>query len=324
MHQWRPVHPEVHPKGSGMTGGRDFSQLIVYFNGKYVPWDEAKIHCFSPAVKYGAAVFEGIRGYWNPDQEKMYIFRLQDHMVRLELSQRIMRFEEVVSAREMCDATVEMMRRNAFKGSVHIRPTVYVDGYGESSAQGPIGRFITAVRRDTPRKVETGVKAQISSWQRISDNVMPARAKANANYNNSRFAGIQAKVDGYEAALLLNSRGKVSEGQGMCVFIVRKGVAITPSVTSDILESITRDTVITLLKDAGVEVQERELDRSEFFDASEAFFCGTGWEITPLINVDGFPIGSGTPGQVTKEVQKRYFDAVMGRTEDTRGWLTAV
>ena len=302
----------------------DNSHLTVYFNGEFIPWDDAKIHCFTPAVKYGAAVFEGIRGYWNEEQEKMYLFRLQEHMVRMEVSQRISRFGEVVGAQEMCDATVELIRRNNFRGSVHIRPTVYIDGQGESSARGPVGSFITAIQRGSAKSVETGVKAQVSSWQRIADNVMPARAKANSNYGNARLAAIQAKHDGYDAAIFLNSRGKVSEGQAMCLFIVRDGKVVTPTVTSDILESITRDTVITLLRDQGYEVQEREMDRSEFYLASEAFFCGSGAEVVPLINVDGEAIGNGEPGPITRALQTAYFDVAMGRVDDTRGWLTEV
>ncbi|ASP23489.1 branched-chain-amino-acid aminotransferase (plasmid) [Antarctobacter heliothermus] len=302
----------------------DFSDLYIYLDGELVRWDDAKLHVFSPAVKYGAAVFEGIRGYWNESDEKMYLFRLEDHMRRMELSQRIMRFGRVVPAEEMMEATIALMRKNGFRSSVHIRPTVYVGGTGESYATDPIGSFITAIPRGTPKKVETGVRAQVSSWQRISDNVMPARAKANANYNNSRYAGLQATRDGYEAAILLNSRGKVSEGQGMCLFIIRNGVAVTPSVTSDILESITRDTVIELLKAQGIPVQEREMDRSEFFDASEAFFCGTGAEITPLIDVDGDPIGSGSPGETTRALQSDYFDLAFGRKSHRPEWRTEV
>ena len=301
-----------------------FKDLIVYFNGEYVPWYQANVHVFSPAVKYGASVFEGIRGYWNEKKEKLFLFRLDDHMARIEFSQRVMRFGEIAPAGPLCDATLELMRRNNFRASVHIRPTVYLDEYGESSARGPIGQFITAIPRGTPKKVEDGVRAQVSSWERISDRCMPARAKANANYNNSRYAGIQANIDGYDAAIMLNSRGKISEGQGMCIFMIRNGVAITPSVTSDILESITRDTVIMLLRDMGVEVRERDMDRSELYDASEAFFCGTGWEVTPLNNVDGSPIGTGAPGDLTRELQRRYFDLVNGVAQDTHGWLTEV
>jgi branched-chain amino acid aminotransferase len=302
----------------------EYYELLVYLDGEFVAWNDAKIHVFSPAVKYGAAVFEGIRGYWNGEHQTMYLFRLQEHMRRLELSQRIMRFSQIVPAETMLDATIELMRKNAFRSSVHIRPTVYVAGDGESSAQGPLGTFVTAIPRETPKKVQLGCRAQISSWQRISDNVMPARAKANANYNNSRYAGLQAAKDGYDAAILLNSRGKLSEGQGMCLFLIRNGVAVTPSTTNDILESITRDTVIHLLREQGVAVQERDVDRSEFFDASEAFFCGTGAEITPIVNVDGDAIGAGTPGEVTRALQTAYFDLAFGRTNSNHGWLTAV
>ena len=298
--------------------------LIVYFNGEFVPWNEARVHVFSPFAKYGAAVFEGIRGYWSESRRRMLLFRLREHMERLELSQRIMRFEDIVPAGDMCAATLELVRRNGFRTSVHIRPSVYVDGEGGSAARGPTGTCITAVPRGTPKRVEEGCTAQVSSWERVSDRSMPARAKANANYNNVRFAGIQAGIDGYDAAILLNSRGKVAEAQGMCLFLVRDGVAITPSVTSDILESITRDTVLTLLRDMGVATRERDVDRSEFFAASEAFFCGTGWEITPLNAVDGAPIGAGRPGEVTRRVQKAYFDLVNGVSGDRPEWLSEV
>ena len=302
----------------------EHEHLIVYFNGEFVPWNEARVHVFSPLAKYGAGVFEGIRGYWSERRGKMLLFRLREHMERLELSQRIMRFEEVVPAGEMAATTLELVRRNRFRTSVHIRPTVYVDGDGGSAARGPIGTFVTAVPRGTPNRVRDGCTAQISSWERVGDRSMPARAKANANYNNARFAGIQAGIDGYDAAIMLNSRGKVSEGQGMCVFLIRDGVAVTPSVTSDILESITRDTVLTLLGGMGVDTAERDVDRSEFFAASEAFFCGTGWEITPLNAVDGAPIGAGRPGEVTRRVQKAYFDLVNGVSGDRPEWISEV
>ena len=302
----------------------DHRHLIVYFNREFVPWAEARVHVFSPFAKYGAAVFEGIRGYWSQERRTMLLFRLREHMERLELSQRIMRFDRLVPADEMCDATLELVRRNAFRTSVHIRPTVYVDGEGESSARGPTGCFITAIPRGTPNRVTDGCTAQISSWERISDRSMPARAKVNANYNNARFAAIQARTDGYDAAIMLNSRGKVAEAQGMCLFLVRGGVAVTPSVTSDILESITRAAVLDLLREMGVDTEERDVDRTEFFAATEAFFCGTGWEITPLNAVDGAPIGTGRPGPVTRRLQKAYFDLVTGASNDHPEWICPV
>lgn len=302
----------------------DYSDLTVYLDGEFVPWDAARIHVFSPAVRYGSAVFEGIRGYWNEDHERMYVFRLDDHLRRMELSQRILRFGEIVPAGTVSDALLELLRRNDFRATVHIRSCAYLDGYGETNALGPVGCYITAVPRPTPAKVEVGCRAQISSWQRIADNVMPARAKATANYNNSRFASTQATRDGYDAAILLNSRGKVAEGHGMCLFIIRDGVAVTPSVTSDILESITRETAITLLREQGIAVEEREMDRTEFYAASEAFFCGTGAEITPIIDVDGDPIGAGVPGEITRGLQQAYFDIAYGRTDRHAEWVTAL
>lgn len=307
------------------TSREDLSDLIVYFNGDFVLWGEARVHVFSPAVKYGAGVFEGIRGYWSDGQDRMNIFRLRDHLLRMEFSQKVMRYERIVTADELHELTVEVVRRNAFRESVHIRPSVFIEGYGEMTAPGPVGCAITAVPRGTPGWVEHGCRVQVSSWQRISDRSMPARVKAHANYNNSRLAAGQAKLDGYDTALMLNRHGHVSEGPGMCFFMIRDGVPVTPGVTSDILESITRATVIDLLRErSNRETLERDLDRSELYAAEEAFFCGTGWEITPIIEIDGLAVGDGQVGPVTKALQKAYFDLVTGAVPGPQGWLTPV
>ena len=299
--------------------------LLVYFNGDFVPWAEATIHVYSPAVKYGAGVFEGIRGYWSDADQQMHLFRVADHMRRLEYSQKMMRFERIVTADELVPPMLELVRRNGFREPIHIRPTVYVDGTGESAAQGPIASFIVAIPRGSPKFIHSGCRIQVSSWQRLSDLAMPSRVKANANYNNARFASIQAKVDGYDTALMLNARGQVSEGPGMCFFMLRGGVPTTPSVTSNILESITRATLIDLLRDQlKLESVEREIDRSELYDASEAFFCGTAWEITPVTEIDGIAVGDGKVGPVTKTLQQAYFDLVMGTAPDPHGWLTTL
>jgi len=303
----------------------DYSDLIVYMNGDYVPWAEAKVHVFSPAMKYGAGVFEGIRGYWSDEDQQMKIFRLRDHLLRLEFSQKVMRFEKVFGTDEVADAVVELIRRNDFREHVHIRPTVYVDGDGESGALGPVGLSITAVRRATKAVVMNGCRVQVSSWQRLSDLAMPTRVKANANYNNSRMASVQAKTDGYDTALMLNAAGHVSEGPGMCFFMVRGGRPVTPSITSSILESITRATVIDLLDgEFDHQTQERDVDRSELYDADEAFFCGTAFEVTPILEIDGMPVGDGKIGPLTRKLRDAYFDLVTGTVADERGWLTVV
>lgn len=308
-----------------MTGDTDRANLLVYLNGEYVRWADAKIHIFSPAVKYGATVFEGIRSYWSDAQNGMNLFRSRDHLLRMELSQKIMRFERIFTADELAEPVAELVRRNGFETSVHIRPTAYVDGEGEAAATGPIGVFISAIEWPTPSLVWEGCTAQVSSWQRLTDQSMPVRVKASANYNNSRFAAMQAKADGYDTAILLNQNGHVSEGSSMCLFILRDGIPVTPSITSDILESITRATAIDLLRDAlGLETRERDAQRSELYAAKEAFFCGTGWEITPVTSIDGIAIGDGQVGAVTKRLQSAYFDLVTGVSPDRKGWLTKI
>lgn len=294
-------------------------------NGEIVPWAEATVHAYSPVAKYGAGVFEGIRGYWNAEHEQMYVFRLQEHLQRLRQSQILMRFERIVDEQTIARQILELLRANAFRETVHIRPSVYVDGTGGSGARGPIGVSITAVPRARAPFVETGCSAQISSWVRIADTAMPARVKANANYNNSRLAAIQAQDDGYDTAIMLNARGKVSEGPGMCFFMIRRGVPVTPGVGNDILESITRDTVLELLREFdGLKPVERDVDRSELYDAEEAFFCGTAWEVTPVTSIDRLRIGDGEIGAVTRRLQGRYFDIVQARTDDYPHWRTPV
>jgi branched-chain amino acid aminotransferase len=301
------------------------SAKYAYLNGKIVPWEEAKVHVYSPAVKYGAGVFEGIRGYWNEAQAEMYVFRLREHAQRLRYSQTVMRFARLVDPDEIAAKTLELLRANDFRETVHIRPMVYVDGEGNYGARGPVGVSITAVPRPLPERVKTGCTAQVSSWQRIPDRVMPARVKANANYNNSRLAEMQAREDGYDTALLLNAAGRVAEGTGMCFFMIRDGRPLTPTVTSDILESITRDTVLTLFREyLRLEPVEREIDRSELYAAEEAFFCGTGWEITPIVAIDRIPVGGGQVGPITRKLQEVYFGIVQGELADHAEWRTPV
>ena len=308
-----------------MSGPRDKEDLITYFEGDYRPWHDAKVHVFAPAMKYGAGVFEGVRGYWSETRGEMVLFRLDEHLTRLEYSQRVMRFDRVFTPKEMAEPILEVMRRNAFAEHVHLRPVVYVDGNGPVGSLGPVEYAVTAVPSGIKDTVENGVAVQVSSWQRVADLAMPTRVKANANYNNSRMASMQARHDGYGAALMMNQKGHVSEGPGMCFFMVRDGVPVTPSITSNILESITRDTVIKILRDElGLETVERDVDRSELYACEEAFFCGTAWEISPITSIDGIPVGMGKIGPLAGRLAEIYFDIATGVVEDTRGWLTAI
>ncbi|MBI4182433.1 MAG: branched-chain amino acid transaminase [Proteobacteria bacterium] len=290
-------------------------------NGKVVPYEDARIHILSPAAKYGAGVFEGIRGYWNDDQEEMYIFRLKEHLDRLQFSMKVQRIADCPSSELLTEKLIEVLHANKFRETVHIRMTVYVDGDGDQGALGPMGYAIAALPRPLPEAVRKGVTAQISSWTRIADNSVPARVKCNANYINGRLASMQAKADGYDASIILNSRGKVAEGPGMCFFMVRDGVPVTPSATNDILESVTRTTLIEIFEEyMGLKTVERDVDRTELYDAEEAFYCGTGWEITPILSVDRLPVGKGAVGPVTRKLQEHYFNIVLGKVKDHAAW----
>ncbi len=291
-------------------------------DGQLVAWDDARVHIASVGFKFGTGVFEGLRSYWNATDEEMYLFRMAEHMERLEYSQRFMRFDEIVTGATVTEKTVELIRANGFRGeNLHIMTTVYVSGMGGPGICGPVGLAITAQERPRSDRVLGGVTTQISSWMRVPDQAMPMRVKCNANYNNGRLATVQANADGYDTAIFLNARGKVSEGPGMCFFMVRDGVPITPSVSNDILESITRQSVLELIEDEfGIKPVERDVDRSELLAADEAFFCGTAWEVTPVLSVDRLAIGDGGIGPMTLRLQDAYFGVCDGSSGKRAEW----
>lgn len=297
----------------------------VFMDDRIVPWNEGTVHVDTAAFKFGSAVFEGVRGYWNADEQEMYLFRMQEHMERLVFSQRFMRYSEIVTPEYVTEKTIELIRANGIQGeNVHIMTTSYVAGYGGQNVTGPIKLAITAQERPRTAKITDGISAQVSSWMRVPDNAMPMRAKVNANYQNGRLATLQAVADDYDTAILLNSRGKVAEGPGMCFFMVRDGVPITPHTSSDILESITRSTVLQLLEEMGTPAVEREVDRSELVAADEAFFCGTAWEVTPITSIDKLAVGTGKVGPLTKKLQDRYFDVCHGTSGAHPEWRMPV
>ena len=298
------------------------SPKYASLDGEIVAWNDARVHSASAGFKFGTGVFEGLRGYWNADAEEMYLFRMAEHMKRLEFSQRFMRFDEIITAETVTEKTIELVQANGFKGeNLHIMTTAFVSGMGGPGVCGPVGLAITAQERPRSDRVISGVTAQVSSWMRVPDNAMPMRVKCNANYNNGRLATVQAVADGYDTAIFLNSRGKVSEGPGMCFFMVRDGVPITPSVTSDILESITRETVLEMIEEVfGVKPVERDVDRSELMAADEAFFCGTAWEVTPVLGIDRVNIGDGSIGSMTKRLQDAFFAVCDGSSGTHAEW----
>ncbi|HEV2439812.1 MAG TPA: branched-chain amino acid transaminase [bacterium] len=303
---------------------------FVWFDGKIVPWEDAKVHVSTATVLRGANIFEGVRAYWNNDERELFIFRNADHMARLWNSAKIMRMPVPWSADELTQAEIEVIRANKYQGTVWFRLTLYVGDEEQSGSpqagKEPIGGFIVPRLSPHSKGITDGVDSCVSSWTRISDNSVPPRVKAGANYHNSRFAYTESRLNGFSGSpIMLNERSKVSEGPGACFMMIRGGRLVTPPITANILESITRTTVLELARDVlRIPVEEREMDRTELYIADEAFFCGSGAEVTPVNSIDHYPIGSGRPGPLTRKLQEVYFSVAEGRVPEYRHWLTPV
>jgi branched-chain amino acid aminotransferase len=299
--------------------------LVVHFNGSLIPEADAKIHILAPAVQYAATVFEGLRGYWNADHKQMYLFRLEEHMRRLEYSMKIMRFEPPLTADQFRTAIIETIRANDLKEDIHLRIFAYLDGPPNITATGPVRVAITAGPYPKNIYQDKGMACAVSSWSRLGDNMSPPRLKVTANYNNGRLAALQAKTDGYDAAIMLSSTGYVAEGPQANVFVVREGKIMTPRVIDGILESITRRTVIELLQEEqGIATEERAIGRTELYAAEEMFYVGSGWEIRPITSVDRLPVGDGQVGPIVKKIMQSYFNCVRNVLGRRKNWLTPV
>ena len=307
----------------------DHLEYLV-MDGEIVPHDRAVLHISTPAVRYGATAFEGVRAYWSDEAGELYVFRAREHVSRLLQSARLMGMSPVdYGVDDVIGLMIDLLRANDVRQGVHLRPSMFVAGDGSIQARGPVSLAIIAV--PSGAVVDTGgwdsrpFRLAVSSWRKIEDNMTPPRIKCAANYQNARLALLQAETDGYDGALMLDARGHVTEEARACLFIVRDGAVVTPPVTSDILESITRDTVITLLREVhGIEVVERDIDRTELYVAGEVFLSGTALGVTPVGSVDRFQMGGGAPGPITAAVNQTYVAAASGRDESRSGWLTPV
>src|ERR1700693_1612765 len=297
----------------------------IWMDGKMVPWGEAKVHVLTHALHYGMGVFEGIRCYKTPTGSA--IFRLQEHTDRLFGSAHIMRMKIPYSAKEIFDATVEIIRVNGLEEG-YIRPLAFI-GYGDMGLyvkDNPISVIIAAWPWGTylgDEGLKNGIRVKISSYTRHHVNISMTRAKVTGYYVNSQLAKLEAKELGFDEALLLDPDGFVAEGPGENIFMVRKGELKTVPLTS-ILDGITRNSIMTLAKENSIPVREERFTRDELYLADEAFFTGTAAEITPIREIDGRTIGAGKPGPITAQLQKAFFDAVHRRGDKYRDWLIPV
>jgi branched-chain amino acid aminotransferase len=298
----------------------------IWMNGKLVNWKDATIHIATHVIHYGTGVFEGIRAY--DSKNGTNVFRLPEHMRRLFDSCRVYRMESPYGFEALTDAVLETIRANDFK-SCYIRPLIY-RGYeqlGVNPMPCPVDASIIVWEWDKylgDEALMNGVDAGVSSWTRMAPNTLPAMAKATANYANSGLIKMQATVDGYAEGIALDESGMISEGSGQNLFLVRDSIVYTPSLTSSILQGITRDTVLQLTRDLGFEVREQALPREFLYLADEAFFCGTAVEITPIRSIDKITIGQGKRGPVTAALQERFFGIIRGELPDVHNWLTPV
>jgi branched-chain amino acid aminotransferase len=298
----------------------------IWMNGRFVDWKDATIHVASHVIHYGTGVFEGIRAY--DSKRGTHIFRLDSHMRRLYDSCRVYRMEVPYSLDDLTDAVVETVRVNGYK-HCYIRPLVY-RGYsqlGVNPLPCPVDVSVIVWEWDAylgSDALDQGVDVGVSSWTRIAPNTFPALAKATANYANSGLIKMQAMVDGYAEGIALDESGLLSEGSGQNLFLVRDDIVYTPAMASSILQGITRDTVLTLARDLGLEVREQALPREFLYLADEIFFCGTAAEITPIRSVDKIPVGHGRRGPVTKALQERFFAIIATELADAHHWLTPV
>ncbi len=299
----------------------------AFFNGEIVPIESAKVSVMTHALNYGTGCFEGIRAYWNNDEQQLYVFKMLEHYQRLLRSCKVLQIQLPYSAEDLCDITLELLQREGFQSDVYIRPLAYKSFEGIGVRLHDISDAFTMWAIPFGKYIEKneGLKVGTSSWRRIDDNAIPARLKATGAYVNSALIKSEAMQNGFDEAIVLTQDGHVSEGSAENLFIVRNGVLHTPGVTDNILEGITRLVVKELAtQELGMTVVERSIDRTELYAADEMFFCGTGVEITPVVEIDHRAIGNGEIGPVFSKIKDLYYAATHGKDAKRREWCSAV
>lgn len=316
----------TRPATSGLRRGAAPDTAWAFLSGEYVRIRDAKISVLTHAFNYGTAVFEGIRAYWNADADQLYALHLKEHFARLHRSCRIMRIDLPYTVDQLADITLEVLRRCGYREDAYIRPIAFKSSELIGVRLHDLENAFTvfAVPFGKYLEVDHGISCAVSSWRRVDDNTIPARAKITGAYVNAALAKTDAMEAGFDEAIVLTDDGHVSEGSAANLFMVRNGVLVTPPATDNILEGIVRGTVIDLAGDAGIPVEVRSIDRTELYVADEVFLCGTGVQVSPVTSIDHRPVGGGQIGPITKRLSRIYFDAVRGKSERYRSWLTAV
>jgi branched-chain amino acid aminotransferase len=303
------------------------SESYVFYQGEIVNENEVSIDIRSKAFNYGLGCFEGIRAYWDDEEQQLYGFKLKEHYERLLQSCKALYMDIPYTAQELCDWTVDLLKKNNFKTTTYIRPVVYKGSTDlPPSLYGDDDNRVLIYCHPLNKYIETkGLRTAVSSWRRISDTMLPPRTKATAAYLNSALASLEVLQNGFDEAIFLTEQGNVCEGPGENIFLVKKGKLITPPVSDHILEGITRDVVMELAKnELNIEVVERSVARTELYNSDEVFFSGTAMEVTPVIEVDRRIVGTGEEGQVCKKLRELFFDITKGRNPKYAHYCTPV
>jgi len=302
------------------------STQYVFMDGEYIQEENAKISVKTHAFLYGTSIFEGIRGYWNAEEKQVYTFRMREHYERMHKNSKIMHMKPEYSVDEMCDITIELLKKNKPHGDIYIRPTLYKSECEIGpKLTGKDSFLVFTCHIGDYVDISKGLSVCISSWNRLDDNTIPPRGKISGAYVNTGLVKTDALKAGYDEALVLSREGHVTEGSAMNFYLVENGKLVTSRSIDNILVGITRDTIKEIAeKEFGIEVEERAINRTELYMADEAFFCGTGAQVSPITSIDNRQVGDGQIGPVTKQIQNMYFDIVKGKVERYKHWCRPV
>jgi branched-chain amino acid aminotransferase len=299
----------------------------VFFEGEFARYNDVKLGLMTHALHYGTGVFEGIRAYWNAKKEQLFLLHPVAHYERMKRSANVMRMTLPYSTEELVNFTIELLRRNQFKSDVYVRPLVYMSSEEIGVRLHNLSQsfFIYAIPFGNYVAIDGGIRCAVSTWRRVPDQSLPARAKITGSYAQSALAKSEAVEGGFDEAIVLTVDGHVSEGSAENVFMLKDGAFITPPVTDDILEGVTRQLLIKIIQsELNMPVLERSIDRTELYTCDELLLCGTGAQISPVIEVDRRPVGDGKVGEFTQELQNIYFGAVRGDTPKYKDWTIPV
>ena len=314
------------PSAAASASANPLDELIAYFEGDYVALKDAKVSIMTHAFMYGTATFEGIRAYWNAEQNTLYALFVREHARRIRSSAKMLMMENLPSEDELVDIITETVRRNGFRQDAYVRPSFYKStrAIGVRLHHLDHELYVIATPFGNYIDIEKGVRVMSSSWRRNADEALPARGKLVGGYVNMAFQKSEAELNGFDEALVMTPSGHASEGSAANLFVVRDGVLLTPPVSDDILEGVTRKAILGLAADLGIPTEVRSIDRSELYICDEVFLVGTGVQVSPVIEVDHRPVGEGKIGPISRRLRERYFAAVRGNLPEYKSWLTAI